>query len=121
MNNLALITCHFKRHGHTDEHRIFKCYGDLRHVHTTKMTTNKTKTITDYLGRNGIRVQKSICSRQLGSSLQSGLFIYYIILFHVKIQSYSKNSYCENLIYVCTNTRHFLWSNESLLLRKSLS
>ena len=40
-----------------------------------KTTTNKTKTIQDYLG--GSSVHKSTCSRQLGSSLQLGLMRYF--------------------------------------------
>ena len=52
------MTCQFKRH----EHRMYICDGDLRHEHTTKTTTNKAKTNTDYLGGNDIRVHKSIWS-----------------------------------------------------------
>jgi hypothetical protein len=44
---------------------------DLRHAQTTKTATNKKKKVQDYLG--GSSVQKSTCSRQLGSSLQLGL------------------------------------------------
>jgi hypothetical protein len=45
------------------KNRMNICHVDLRHA----QTTNKTKTIKDYLG--GSSVQKSTCSRQLGSSL----------------------------------------------------
>ena len=66
------MTIHFKRHRHTDEKQdeYMSCH-DLRPAQTTKTTTNKTKTIQDYLG--GSSVQKSISSRQLRSSLQLGL------------------------------------------------
>lgn len=49
---------------------------DLRYAHTTKTTTDKTKTIQDYLGSSSIH--KSTCSHQLGSSLQLGLMNYFI-------------------------------------------
>ena len=51
------------------------CIVDLRHAQTTKTTTNKTKTIQDYL--SGSSVHKSTCSRQLGTSLQLGLMRYF--------------------------------------------
>ena len=44
-------------------------------AHITKITTNKTKTITDYLV--GKRVHKSISSCQLGSSLKSSFNSYW--------------------------------------------
>jgi hypothetical protein len=53
------------------KNRMNISHVDLRHAQTTKTTTNKAKTIQDYLG--GSSVQKSTCSRQLGSSLQLGL------------------------------------------------
>jgi hypothetical protein len=46
------------------KNRMNICHVDLQHAQTTKTTTNKTKTIQDYLG--GSSVQKSTCSRQLG-------------------------------------------------------
>jgi hypothetical protein len=42
------------------KNRINICHVDLWHAQTTKMTTNKTKTIQDYLG--GSSVQKSTCT-----------------------------------------------------------
>ena len=45
---MVLVTDHFKRHGHTDEHRMYIYDGDLRHAHTAKTTTNKPMTITYY-------------------------------------------------------------------------
>ena len=70
------MTFHFKRYRDTGEHRMYICDGDLQHAHTTKTTTNKTKTITDYWGGNCIKVDKSICSCQLRSSLQSDFMLY---------------------------------------------
>ena len=47
---LALMTLHFKRHGHTDEkHDVHKCDGDLWHAHITKTRRNKTKTIFGFV------------------------------------------------------------------------
>ena len=68
------------------------CNVDLRRAQTKKTTTNKTKTIRDYLG--GSSVHKSTCSRQLGSSLQFGLMRY----FH------------ENAFVCCVQSGEFVWN-----------
>jgi hypothetical protein len=63
-------------HPHEDTNILMKnrmniFHVDLRQAQTTKTTTNKTKTIQDYLG--GSSVQKTTCSHQLESSLKLGL------------------------------------------------
>ena len=54
-----------ERGGHCKNRMCIICYVDLKDAHTTKMTSNKTKMITDYCG--GRRFHKFICSGQLGS------------------------------------------------------
>ena len=54
-----------KRGGHGKNRMYIICYVDLKDAHTKKMTSNKTKNITDYCG--GRSVHKFICSGQLGS------------------------------------------------------
>ena len=70
------MTCHFKRHVHTDEHKMYLCDGNLHYAHKRKTTRNKTKTINDHWACNGKKVHKSIWSCQLGSSLQSSFMSY---------------------------------------------
>ena len=57
-----------------------------------KTTTNKTKTIQDYLG--GSSIHKSTCSCQLGSSLQLGLM---------------------RLLYVVCTAGEFVWNEDGVV------